>query len=75
MPKAIILITVEPGSEDEVLASLKGIEGVKEVHHVYGVCDIVAMVEAQDDGNLKIILSERIRGMGKIRNTVTMMVA
>ncbi|HEX9318413.1 MAG TPA: Lrp/AsnC ligand binding domain-containing protein, partial [Nitrososphaeraceae archaeon] len=39
-------MNAELGSEDSIVNELKTIDGVKEVYQVYGVYDIVAMVEA-----------------------------
>ena len=39
MVKVYVLINVETGSEEEVMAGLRSIPEVKEAHMVYGVYD------------------------------------
>jgi len=44
---AYVLINVEIGSEEEVLRNLDPISEVKEAHLVYGVYDIIAVIETE----------------------------
>lgn len=74
MPTAYVLISVEVGSEREVLGSLKKIDAVDEAHMVYGVFDIVAKVKANTVDRLKEIITYQVRRLDKVRSTTTMMV-
>ena len=74
MPSAFVLISTDVGTEGEVLARLKGMEGVKEVHQVYGAYDIITKLDAESMEGLKGMVEERIRQLGHVRNTITMMV-
>ncbi|MFH0849592.1 MAG: Lrp/AsnC ligand binding domain-containing protein [Candidatus Bathyarchaeota archaeon] len=72
MAKAFVLINAEIGAEAEVLKAVSQIPEVKEAHLVYGVYDIIAIVEAATMQNLKDVISWKIRRLGKVRSTITM---
>lgn len=74
MPIAFILINTEIGSENNVLESLKEVEGIQEAYSVYGVYDIVVKIEAESMDKLKDIVTWRIRRLNKVRSTLTMIV-
>ncbi|KPV63508.1 MAG: DNA-binding transcriptional regulator AsnC [Candidatus Bathyarchaeota archaeon BA1] len=74
MPIAFVLINAEIGSEDDVLHSLKKVEGVEEAYTVYGVYDIVAKIRADTMDRLKEIVTWHIRRLNKVRSTLTMIV-
>jgi DNA-binding Lrp family transcriptional regulator len=72
MRKAFVLINTALGSELEVLAELKKIDGVVEAREVYGVYDVVAEVEAETEKILKEIVFSRIRTLKHVRSTLTL---
>ena len=74
MPRAFVLINSELGSEEDVLAELKKVKGVKEAYVVYGVYDILAKVEAESMDKLKESITRNIRQLDKVRSTLTMIV-
>lgn len=76
MPKAFVLINTEIGAEADVLSQLKKVEGVGKdnAFAVYGVYDIVAMVEADTMDKLKDTVTWKIRRLDKVRSTLTMIV-
>jgi len=71
MPKAFVFINVDSGSETEVLRRLREIPEVKEAYFVYGVYDIVAEVETDSMDRLKEVITSKIRGLDKIKATLT----
>lgn len=75
MPKAFVLINTEVGSEPEVLSELKKVENVEEASGVYGVYDIVARVKADSMDKLREIVTQKIRKLGDVRSTLTMLIA
>lgn len=75
MPTAFVLINTELGSETEVLKELKQVEGVNEAYAVYGTYDIVARVKAQTMDKLKEIVTVRIRKLGNVKATLTLMLS
>ncbi len=74
MPIAFVLINAEIGSESEVLAELKKVEGIEEAYSVYGVYDVIAKVKADTMDKLKDVVTWRIRRLNKVRSTLTMIV-
>jgi DNA-binding Lrp family transcriptional regulator len=71
MPKAFVFINVDSGSETEVLRRLREIPEIKEAYFVYGVYDIVAEVETDSMDRLKEVITSKVRGLDKIRATLT----
>ena len=74
MAKAFVLINVEIGAEAEVLGDLRLISEVKEAHLVYGVYDIIAIVETSEMQELKDAVSYKLRRLDKVHSTLTMIV-
>ncbi len=74
LPIAFILITVELGKEDMVLALVRALLGVKEAYMVYGVYDIILKVEAETAQAIKDTVFFKIRRIDNVRSTITMMV-
>ncbi len=70
MEKAYVLLTVELGSEKEVLNALDEISDVKEAHKLYGVYDFIIYVEAETLQELKDLIEKRIKAIRKIRSTM-----
>jgi len=60
------------GSEKEIIATVKKIEGIKEVHGTLGMYDIVAQIEAENEEKIREIITETIRKMPKISSTMTL---
>lgn len=74
MPIAFVLLTVEPGKEEDVLNKLKQIPEVQEAHRVYGVYDTVVKVTAETPEQLKDIITWKIRKIENVKSTLTMLV-
>jgi DNA-binding Lrp family transcriptional regulator len=74
MTRAIVLINSDLGTEKEIVNRIKMVPNVKEAHIVYGVYDIVAMVEAETAQLLKGTVQQWIRTIEGIKSTLTMMV-
>ena len=74
MPMAFVLINAEMGSENEILDSLLKITNVKMAYVVYGVYDVIALVEAETMDQLKDLITWKIRRLSKVRSTLTTMV-
>ena len=71
MPKAFVFINVDSGAETDVLRRLREVPEVKEAYSVYGVYDIVAEVETDSMDRLKEVITSKIRGLDKIKATLT----
>jgi len=74
MPKAVVLINTDVGMEDEVSRHLTTLPEVKEVHIVYGVYDLVAIVEAPTFDELRSVIVNKIRRLPHIKSTTTLIV-
>ena len=74
MAGAFVLLTVDLGTEESVLRSLRTIEGVKWAHQVFGVYDIIAKIEDETTDGVKEVLQQKVRRLRNVRNTITLMV-
>jgi DNA-binding Lrp family transcriptional regulator len=74
MPTAYILVNTEIGSEKQVLNALKKINGVEEVHNLWGVYDMIVNVKAHSMDELKHIITNRIEKIHKINSKLTMLI-
>lgn len=73
MAQAYVLINCELGSEESVIAQLRSIEGVIEVHGTFGAYDILAKIESDRVEALREIITWKIRKIESIRSTLTLM--
>jgi len=73
MAQAYVLINCDLGSEEEVIAKLKTVEGVKEVHGTFGAYAMIAKVESSKPESLRETITWKIRKIEKIRSTLTLM--
>lgn len=71
---AFILVNVEAGADKEVLENIRKIPEVKQAYMVYGVYDIVAILEADTLEKLRECVTKKIRQLDKVRSTMTMIV-
>ncbi|MCW4030250.1 MAG: Lrp/AsnC ligand binding domain-containing protein [Candidatus Bathyarchaeota archaeon] len=74
MPTAYVLLNTEIGSEDEVLSAIEKVEGVTEVHCLWGVYDIIATVEAESIEKLTHIITKNIGNISHINSKLTMLI-
>ncbi|MHA2273093.1 MAG: Lrp/AsnC family transcriptional regulator [Candidatus Hodarchaeales archaeon] len=74
MPMVFVFINSELGAEEEVIAALQAIGGVKEMAIVYGVYDIVVKVVASSMDEIKTIIHEQIRKVEGVQTTLTQVV-
>ena len=73
MAEAYVLINCEIGSEEKVIADLKTVDGVIEVHGTFGAYDVLAKVESAQVETLRETITWKIRKIEKIRSTLTLM--
>jgi len=79
MPTTYILINSDLGSDVEIIQKIKQIldseSNVKyEIQGVYGVYDIIVKITADSMDLLRSIITNKIRKIGKVYSTLTMMV-
>ena len=73
MVLAFVLVNTELGQEKVVLGWLTAIPSVRYAYEVYGVYDIILMVEVDDRKALQQAVAG-IRGLAGVRSTLTMVV-
>jgi DNA-binding Lrp family transcriptional regulator len=74
MERAIVLVNLTPGSEEQSVSALKGMAGIKSVYQLYGLYDLLVMVEGADDQAVKSIISDNLRSKPGVVSTITMKV-
>lgn len=74
MEKAIVLVNIAPGGEEDVVRDLRNEKSVLEVYQLYGLYDLLAVVEGVDDQAVKSLISTKLRGHPKVSSTLTMKV-
>ena len=73
MPKAFVMIDVHPGREADAQEAVRRMAGVRFVHQVTGVHDMIAFVDAEPYEELAVIVS-KIRKLDGVRATDTELV-
>ncbi|MDD1766378.1 MAG: Lrp/AsnC ligand binding domain-containing protein [Candidatus Methanomethyliaceae archaeon] len=74
MPLAFVLVNVEAGTDKEVLENIKKTPEVKQAYMVYGVYDVIVMLESDTLEKLREMVTKKIRQLDKVRSTMTMIV-
>ena len=69
--KAYVLIETAVGKTKDVLKSLQGMKGVREVDAVTGEYDIVAVVEAENLNSIGELVTGSIHTISGIQRTTT----
>ena len=59
MPLAFVLVNVEAGTDKEVLDNIKKVPEVKQAYMVYGVYDIIVMLESETLEKLRETVTKR----------------
>lgn len=72
MSTAFVLITCQLGFEEDVINSLKYIEGVSEIQGTFGAYDIVAKITTEGRNRLRQVITQKIRKIERIRATLTL---
>jgi len=75
---AYVLLNSDLGSDESIIEDIKRILATEdleyEVQGVYGVYDIVLKLSSKDAEKLRSIITNKVRKIGKIQSTLTMMV-
>jgi len=69
--KAFVLIETSPGKNNEVVAAVRQLEGVKSVDIVTGPYDIIAIVERETLSDIGDLITGKIHPVPGISRTVT----
>lgn len=73
MLTAIVLVTCEVDRTPETAQALADLEGVREVYSVAGDWDLVAIVHVRDHDDLAEVVTEHIRKVNGVTDTVTLL--
>ncbi|MHA2251243.1 MAG: Lrp/AsnC family transcriptional regulator [Candidatus Kariarchaeaceae archaeon] len=71
---AFILLNVVLGKESELLDKLKTLAEVQEGYIVMGSFDIIIKVEVSDAKDLRPLVTNKIRTLGGVRQTMTVII-
>ncbi len=78
VPTAYVLLNSDLGSDESIIEDIKRMLATEdldyEVQGVYGVYDIVLKLSSKDAEKLRSIITNKVRRIGKIQSTLTMMV-
>jgi DNA-binding Lrp family transcriptional regulator len=69
--RAYMLIEAEVGQVAEVIAALRGLQGVRAVDVVTGPYDIIAVIELPEQRAIGQLVMDEIHGMAGIKRTIT----
>ncbi len=74
MAEAIVMVNVDIGKEDEVFNKLLELPEVKEVYMVYGVHDLVVILETENMDAMRTLITQKIRKIAGVKSTITSIV-
>ena len=72
MARAYIVMNCKIGSETGIIESLKQVKGVKEVHGILGLYDLIAQIELESEDAIKDTITNTIRKIPNIHSTMTL---
>ncbi len=72
MAIAYVLISCDSGYDEQIIEELKHISDVKEIHATFGAYDNLVKVEYDQITTLREIITGKIRKIGKITSTRTL---
>lgn len=70
--KAFVLCKLAPGTEQKAIQKIRSIEGVSEVHMVFGGWDVILAIEADTVDKLSAQIVNKIRGIEGISGSETL---
>ncbi len=73
--RAYVLVRVKTGIERETLDALQDIEGLEEIFFLFGEYDYILTFEAPDAAALAHLLTDRIRRVPGVLQTITLLEA
>ena len=72
MSRAYVMMNCHLGEEEEIIKSLKNVDGIKEAHGTLGLYDIVAEIECTTDKKIQEVVTQHIRKISKIQSSMTL---
>ena len=74
MHSAFVLMNAELGKETQIVNELEKIPNVKEVYPVYGVYDVMMVIESDSMESLRETITSKVRKLDGIKSTLTMII-
>jgi DNA-binding Lrp family transcriptional regulator len=74
MERAIVLVNLNPGAEEQNMKELRNTPGIVSVYQLYGLYDLLVIVEGPDDQTVKTVISDKLRSQPGVVSTITMKV-
>ena len=74
MHSAFVLMNAELGKETQIVNELEKIPNVKEVYPVYGVYDVMMVIESDSMEALREAITSKVRKLDGIKSTLTMII-
>jgi len=74
MHSAFVLMNAELGKETQIVNELKKVSYVKEVYPVYGVYDVLMVIESDSMEALRETITSKVRKLDGIKSTLTMII-
>ncbi|MDE1726477.1 MAG: Lrp/AsnC ligand binding domain-containing protein [Thaumarchaeota archaeon] len=74
MHSAFVLMNAELGKENTIVTEIKKIPNVKEIYPVYGVYDVLMIIESDSMEVLRETITSKIRKLDGIKSTLTMII-
>ena len=74
MAEAIVMVNVDIGKEDEVFNKLLELPEVKEIYVVYGVHDLIVILETENMDAMRTLITQKIRKIPGVKSTITSIV-
>lgn len=74
MHSAFVLMNAELGKETQIVSELEKIPSVKEVYPVYGVYDVLMIIESDSMETLRETITSKVRKLNGIKSTLTMII-
>ena len=73
--RAYVLLKVATGREREILDTLKGIPNLEDIYFLFGEWDYILAVQASDTAALSRLVTQRIRKLPGMAQTMTLIEA
>jgi len=67
-------MNAELGKETQIVSELEKIPNVKEVYPVYGVYDVMMVIESDSMETLRETITSKVRKLDGIKSTLTMII-
>ena len=73
--KAFILIEVEVGRANQVVETLRAVEGIRFADIITGIHDLIACVESEDMSGVAELVTGQVQGIRGVLKTITCVAA